>query len=157
MPYLFSCSSSHFSAIFLNWSRGQPATLDVTAISTLQAQTPAGAAAHTQGHTRLDWGREKDDSSTQYRMQVGVGVFLFVFPSLRPDLGRLERGHVCDYQDQHTGSPTRGTKGTYSQRLWKGNDTHWILTDDPLMMTLNQCVARAKRLRTRALVLICTC
>ena len=50
LPSLIPGTRSRQADIFLpNWQRGQPATLDVTVISTLQRVTLQGAAS-TQGH-----------------------------------------------------------------------------------------------------------
>ena len=132
VPALITGSASRPADIFLpNWSRGRPAALDVTVISTLQNLTLAGAAA-TQGHA-LRIGEERKLAAHNADCKaVGIDFVPLVVESLGGwskeaihTIGRIGR-----LLGQRSGNPPAETTCHLFQRLsvalWRGNATLWL-------------------------------
>ena len=117
--------------IFLpNWSRGRPATLDVTVISTLQPLTLQGAA-NNQGHALTVGEARKRAAHHEACHSIGVSFI----PLVTECLGgwNEEATHtICRIGrllGQRTSTPPAETTRHLFQRLsvtlWKGNTTLW--------------------------------
>ena len=123
---------SHPADLYLpHWSRGRPAALDVTVISTMQALTVTGAAT-TQGHTLSVGENGKMAAHAEACRSVGVTFVPLVVESLG---GWSETAvHSIKSIGRQLGQrlripPADSTTHLFQKLficLWRGNATMWI-------------------------------
>ena len=129
---LISDTNSRPADIFLpNWSRGLPAALDVTVISTLQTSTLSGAAKDQGYALRVGEGR-KIAAHQEACQAVGMSFVPLVVESLGgwSEEAALTISRIGHLLGQRTGSPPGETTRHLFQRLsvalWRGNATLWL-------------------------------
>ena len=125
-------TNSRPADIFLpNWSRGLPAALDVTVISTLQTSTLSGAAKDQGYALRVGEGR-KIAAHQEACQAVGMSFVPLVVESLGgwSEEAALTISRIGRLLGQRTGSSPGETTRHLFQRLsvalWRGNATLWL-------------------------------
>ena len=131
VPALIPGSSSCPADVYLPiWSRGRPAALDITVISTMQPLTLAGAAS-TQGHALRVAENRKMASHNDACRTVGVDFVPLAVESLGgwSTEANYTINRIGRLVGQRTGSSPAETTRHLFQRLsiclWKGNATMW--------------------------------
>ena len=125
-------TNSRPADIFLpNWSRGLPAALDVTVISTLQTSTLSGAAMDQGYALRVGEGR-KIAAHQEACQAVGMSFVPLVVESLGgwSEEAAFTISRIGRLLGQRTGSSPGETTRHLFQRLsvalWRGNATLWL-------------------------------
>lgn len=131
VPSLIPGTHSRPADIFLpNWSRGRPAALDVTVISTLQPLTLQGAA-NIQGHALTVGEARKRAAHHAPCLSVGVSFIPLVAESLGgwSEEATHTISRIGQLLGQRTSNPPAETTRHLFQRLsvtlWRGNATLW--------------------------------
>ena len=132
MPSLIPGSKSRPADLYLpHWSRGRPAALDVTVISTMQALTMTGAAT-TQGHALSVGENKKMATHAEACRSVGVPFVPLVVGSLGgwSETAVYSVKSIGHQLGQRLGIPPADSTTHLFQRLficlWSGNAAMWI-------------------------------
>ena len=131
VPSLIPASNSRPADIFLpNWSRGRPAAIDVTVISTMQPLTLAGAAA-SPGYAL----QVAEDRKMAAHFEACRAVGVDFVPVAVESLGGWSEEAIANIKKigrllgQRTGSPPGDSIRHLFQRLsislWRGNAIMW--------------------------------
>ena len=135
---MISSRQSHPADVYLpHWSRGLPAALDVSVISTLQQRTLQGAA-ETQGYA-LSVGEERKMAAHAASCRaVGISFIPLVVESLGgwSELAAETLRRVGRLLGQRLGiSPSITTRHLFqrcSVSLWRGNAALWLHRFPPI-------------------------
>ena len=132
VPSLIPGSSSRPADVYLpNWTRGQPAALDVTVISPLQQLTMQGAAS-MQGHALSVGATRKNAAHADPCHDVGVTFIPLVVETLGGWSNEAARtiSNIGRLLGQRSGTDLAISTRHLFQRLaiglWKGNATLWV-------------------------------
>ena len=129
VPSLIPGSSSRPADVYLpNWTRGQPAALEVTVISPLQQLTLQGAAS-TQGHALSVGATRKNAAHADPCHDVGVTFIPLVVETLggwSNEAARTISNIGCLLGQRSGTDPAISTRHLFQRLaigLWKGNAT----------------------------------
>ena len=146
VPSLIPGSQSRPADVFLpTWTRGQPAALDITVISSLQ-QLTLREAASVAGHALSAGEARKIAAHVPSCRASGVSFIPIIFEALGglSELAVATLSNIGRLLGQRTGVPPSETTRHLFQRcaisLWKGNAALWLHRFPPFHPFVDSCI-----------------